>query len=295
MKAKQNYQILLVDDEPENIRNLFEILDSDFYQILVANNGNQAVALTARQKPDAIIMDWDMPDKNGLEATKAIRATLEIKDTPIIIATGKMTSAKNLKTALEAGANDYIRKPFEPIEIQARVSSMIRLRTEQQKIIELEKDIWQEKINRKQRELEINQQALTAFKARIAYNTRYIENLVSDLLELSKNTDKNLKRNMRSFIAKIRVDVKRENWQEFENHFEKIHPSFLKTIKENYSCLTQNEIELCMLFKLNMTTNEIVSLTHKTKETLKKARYRLRKKLGITQGKSLSEYIREIE
>ena len=143
MDNNQKYKVLLVDDEPQNIKYLFESLNPRVYRVIVATNGRSAVEQTLKHRPDAIVMDWDMPIMDGMEAIKIIRANNGIKDTPIIVATGKMTSAENLRRALETGANDYIRKPFDPIEIQARVNSMIRLRMEQQEIVRLENKIAQ--------------------------------------------------------------------------------------------------------------------------------------------------------
>ena len=143
MDNNQKYKVLLVDDEPQNLKYLFEALNPETYWMFVASNGRSAVEQTLKHHPDAIVMDWDMPIMDGMEAIKIIRANDGIKDTPIIVATGKMTSAENLRRALETGANDYIRKPFDPIEIQARVNSMIRLRMEQQEIVRLENKITQ--------------------------------------------------------------------------------------------------------------------------------------------------------
>ena len=137
MDKKPKYKILLVDDEPQNIKNLFEALNPEIYWAYVASNGKSAIELTLKHHPDVIIMDWDLPEMDGMEAIALIRANEAIKDIPIIVATGKMTNLENLHTALKTGANDYIRKPFDPIEIEARVNSMIRLRMEQQKIVSL--------------------------------------------------------------------------------------------------------------------------------------------------------------
>ena len=137
MDKKPKYTILLVDDEPQNIKHLFEALNPEIYWAYVASNGKSAIELTLKHHPDVIIMDWDLPEMDGMEAIALIRANEAIKDIPIIVATGKMTNLENLHTALKTGANDYIRKPFDPIEIEARVNSMIRLRMEQQKIVSL--------------------------------------------------------------------------------------------------------------------------------------------------------------
>jgi DNA-binding response OmpR family regulator len=139
MNNTNQYKILLADDEPQNIRVLFEVSDSEEYRVFVASNGKSVVEQAIKHQPNAIIMDWDIPEMNGIEVIKIIRANNAIKDIPIIVATCKMTSVENLSTALETGANDSVRKPFDPIEIQARVKSMIRLQMEQQKIVRLEK------------------------------------------------------------------------------------------------------------------------------------------------------------
>ena len=146
MENNQKYKVLLVDDEPQNIKYLYETLNPWVYRVIVASNGRSAIEQTLKHHPDAIVMDWDMPIMDGMEAIKIIRANNGIKDIPIIVATGKMTSVENLRTALETGANDYIRKPFDPIEIQARVNSMVRLRMEQQEIVRLENKIAQNTI-----------------------------------------------------------------------------------------------------------------------------------------------------
>ena len=133
MDKNPKYKILLVDDEPQNIQFLFESLDTEIYRVFVASNGKNAVELTLKLHPDVVVMDWDMPEMDGMEAISIIRDNEAVKDIPILVATGKMTSLENLHTALKTGANDYIRKPFDPIEIEARVHSMIRLGLEQQK------------------------------------------------------------------------------------------------------------------------------------------------------------------
>ena len=147
MDKNPKYKILLVDDEPQNIKFLFEALDPEIYRVFVASNGMSAVELTLKHHPDVVIMDWDLPEMDGMEAIKIIKANDGIKDIPILVATGKMTSLENLHTALEAGANDYIRKPFDPIEIEARVHSMIRLGLEQQKTLIPGKGFIQKPIN----------------------------------------------------------------------------------------------------------------------------------------------------
>lgn len=295
MKLDNKYKILLADDEPQNIKNLFETLDSNVYRVFVAPNGMSAVELAIKHQPDAIIMDWDMPEMDGIEAIKIIRVSDVIKNIPIIVATGRMTTVENLRTALEAGANDYIRKPYDPIEIEARVNSMIRLNLKHQRIIELEKEIMQKEIDKINREYEINSQALTALKIRLLSNSKFNHLLVNDLQNICKLVDDITGKEICDIISKLKVNINCFNWKEYEVHFEKVHPAFIPNLIKNYPELTDNETELCTYMKLNMTTDEIIALTHKTKDALKKSKQRLKKKLRLDEERSLYEFINEVE
>ncbi len=295
MELDNKYKILLADDEPQNIKNLFETLDSNVYRVFVAPNGMSAVELAIKHQPDAIIMDWDMPEMDGIEAIKIIRVSDVIKNIPIIVATGRMTTVENLRTALEAGANDYIRKPYDPIEIEARVNSMIRLNLKHQRIIELEKEIMQKEIDKINREYEINSQALTALKIRLLSNSKFNHLLVNDLQNICKLVDDITGKEICDIISKLKVNINCFNWKEYEVHFEKVHPAFIPNLIKNYPELTDNETELCTYMKLNMTTDEIIALTHKTKDALKKSKQRLKKKLRLDEERSLYEFINEVD
>jgi signal transduction histidine kinase len=79
-------------------------------------------------------MDWEMPEMNGIEAIRQLKAQPETKNIPVIMATGVMTSAEHLEIAINAGAIDYIRKPIEEIELRARISSILKLSRSYQEI-----------------------------------------------------------------------------------------------------------------------------------------------------------------
>lgn len=295
MESTVKYKILLADDEPQNVRILFDALNPEIYRLFVASNGKSAIEQAIIHLPDAIIMDWEMPEMNGLEAIRIIRTTGEIMDIPIIVATGKMTRVENLRTALETGANDYIRKPYDPIEIEARIKSMIRLNLEQKKNISLEKAIVQQKLDEASRQMEINMQALTVSKLQLISNSKNNESLIGELQNLSAHVDETGEQMISEIISGLRVNIAAINWKEFENHFEKVHPSFFANLHKRFPELTSSECELCAFIKLNMTNKEILAMTQKTDNTLKKSRQRLKKKLGLDNDDSLYHFILEFE
>jgi PAS domain S-box-containing protein len=120
-------KILIVDDEPLNISLYYEMLKHSGFAILKATDGLEAIKLTEDELPDLIILDWNMPRMDGLEALKVIKKGERTKEIPVIMISGVMSASENLQSALQEGAIDFLRKPFDKTELQARVSSVMLL------------------------------------------------------------------------------------------------------------------------------------------------------------------------
>ncbi len=118
-------KILIVDDDPYILSVYITMLKHDDYQIIEADDGIKAVALAESEMPDLIIMDWNMPIMDGIEALKTIKHCVKTKDIPVIMITGVMASSENMMTALKEGANEFLRKPFEKIELKARIQAVL--------------------------------------------------------------------------------------------------------------------------------------------------------------------------
>jgi len=120
-------QILIVDDELENLNAICDLLKNEPYSLLRTTKPERAMAIALESQPDLIITDWDMPGLSGIDLIEALKKSEHTRDIPVIMCTGKMTSSENLAFALRAGAVDYVRKPVEAIELQARTHSMLKL------------------------------------------------------------------------------------------------------------------------------------------------------------------------
>lgn len=141
MVGKDYKKILIVDDEPDNLQLIVESIEEmgQPYNILLANNAVKAIAIIKDEVPDLIITDWEMPGMDGVDLIKIVKEDEETSHIPILMCTGVMVSAEHLKAALEAGAVDYIRKPFDKIELNARLNTMMKLSESTQKILDLNK------------------------------------------------------------------------------------------------------------------------------------------------------------
>ncbi len=117
-------RILVVDDEPPIQRILRRNLTVSGYEVLVAEDGKQAVEIALRQQPDLILLDLCLPgDLDGLDVCKQIRCTMQ--KTPIIILSAIIEEKQKVR-ALDLGADDYLTKPFSNEELQARVRACLR-------------------------------------------------------------------------------------------------------------------------------------------------------------------------
>ena len=112
-------RLLIVDDEPTNIHILSNILSED-YEIRAANGGQRAIEAAVSQSPDLVLLDMIMPEIDGLEVCRQLKANESTKDIPIIFVTS-MSDPANEELGLQAGAVDYISKPVSPPIVKARV------------------------------------------------------------------------------------------------------------------------------------------------------------------------------
>lgn len=116
------YNVLVCDDEKDIVSALKIYLASEGYQVFEAYNGREALEIMNRETMHLVLMDIMMPEMDGIQAMVKIR---EISNVPVILLTAKSEDTDKI-LGLTVGADDYITKPFNPVELQARVKSQIR-------------------------------------------------------------------------------------------------------------------------------------------------------------------------
>ncbi len=126
MPSSQTSRILIVEDTPANIQALSAILKDHGYQISVATNGKQALQVLEKVRPDLVLMDVMMPEMDGYEACRQIKASPRWADLPIIFLTAK-TETADIVRGFELGAVDYVGKPFNAHELLARVHTHLTI------------------------------------------------------------------------------------------------------------------------------------------------------------------------
>lgn len=118
-------RVLVVDDDKEIVRLVRAYLEQAGFQVLIAYDGEMALHVLRRDRPDLVVLDLMLPDRDGWDIARLVRSDQSLASLPIIMLTARVEDTDKI-VGLELGADDYITKPFNPREVVARVRSVLR-------------------------------------------------------------------------------------------------------------------------------------------------------------------------
>lgn len=133
LRDTSEINILVVDDTPDNLRLLAKMLESHHYTILKSLNGKMAIQAAHRNPPDLILLDINMPEMNGYEVCQHLRASEVTADIPVIFISA-LDQINDKVRAFELGGQDYITKPFQELEVLARVRNQLLIQQQRQQL-----------------------------------------------------------------------------------------------------------------------------------------------------------------
>jgi len=155
-------KILVVDDSLTIRMQVKELLEDNGLQVLLAENGKRSLAVLAKENPDVILLDVIMPEMDGIEVCRIIKSDEALKEIPILILT-TVSDVENKVKGLNAGADDYVTKPFEVVELIARVNAVLRTK---ELLEQLKREINERKRTEKEREILIQELKDTLIKVK---------------------------------------------------------------------------------------------------------------------------------
>src|SRR5574337_1121635 len=183
-------KILIIDDDPDNRATATRLLESadENYVVLSCPDGESGIEVAQEEKPDLVLLDWQMPGLDGIQVLKQLKSFNTTLDIPVIMYTGIMTDSGSLRKALDLGAHDFLRKPSEPIEMEARIRSAIRLSEEQRRKIEIEKKMLA--LEKEQVELELKNKTreATDYALFLARKNETLKAILDRLREIMSQT-----------------------------------------------------------------------------------------------------------
>ncbi len=141
------YKILLVDDEPDILEFLTYNLNKEGYVTYTASNGNEAIEVAKKEIPDLIILDVMMPDMDGIETCRELRAISDLKNVMITFLTARNEDYSQI-AGFDVGADDYINKPIKPRVLISRIKALLRRSGANEKPVEEKEEMGGIKVDR---------------------------------------------------------------------------------------------------------------------------------------------------
>lgn len=289
-------RILIIDDDPDNRATAVRFLDvvPGAYDVYSCPDGETGISVAMDEQPDLVLLDWQMTGLDGLEVLKRLKGEAATEHIPVIMYTGIMTDSGSLRQALELGAYDFLRKPVEPVEMEARINAAIRLVQAHREKIEAEKRIIA--LQKEQVELELNSKKREATDYAL-----FLSRKNETLIEISEKLkeilwDKHLPaehaRSLSELVREISASLTgMQGHEKFTEMFHGLHPSFIDNALKINNDLTANDLKLLRFIKLDFSNKEISALLNVTPAAIEKSKYRLKQKLDLGSEQSLHDLV----
>ena len=217
-------QILVVDDDKEIARLLRAYLEKAGFGVLVAHDGETAVHMLRREKPNLALLDVMLPDMDGYDITRLMRADPILQYIPIIMLTARVEDTDKI-VGLELGADDYVTKPFNPAEVVARVRAQLRAKSRRAGEDELDTAVFQAagiQLDNGRREVKVDGRVVDLTPSEFGLLQTFLENpgfvfTRSELLERGLGheyigMDRTLDSHIKNLRRKIEPDPKKPTY-----------------------------------------------------------------------------------
>jgi DNA-binding response OmpR family regulator len=284
-------KLLLVDDDPVLLESLTLAFNTIDYEVKVANNGESALRIIDLYIFDLIILDWKMPKMDGIELTKLLKENENTYEIPIVMLTGQ-TGEEDLKEAFDSGINDFIKKPFNTIEITSKVNAMINhqqlLKSHQELKLQ---SLQSENLNLSHQLLEKEEHS-KHIEVQNSKQFTNVQNLVSKLNKLEELQTKynyavsDIKNELNAIISEV---------QSPNSTLIRANSILSEKLRLECKSLSEAELRICILISLDLSNRDIASQLFISTRTVENHKYHIRKKLNLSKETGLKLFIKEIE
>lgn len=273
----------------------------------------QAKSLDKQREAHNIAIELYKKDRDLAKVLYHTEALNVVKDS--IFAQNQVKEINNLQTKYETAKKDAAIKLLNAnaeldktkrlgllaglilltITAVAVVFSLLQKRKREKLIFEQEKEIETVKRLQAEQELEFKKKELTAKVLQLARKNEFLGSLENEIQELKNNVDEKVTKTSSRIVRLIQRDsAENKEWEQFGAEFSSVHQGFFEKLQEKHGSFTQSETRLISLLKMNLSSKDIADTLRISDEGIKKARYRLRKKLGLNTDDDLQGYLASI-
>ncbi len=279
--------ILIVDDDESILFTLRIILENEGHQVITASEGIAALHIACTKVPDLIILDWEMPGMHGCEVCRQLKSDPATTAIPVIFFTSHNAPTEKV-TAFEAGAVDYLVKPYSRLELLVRLRTHLALQQRQNSLTaEIQKRTVE--LEEKNRELQetnlVLKRLLHEFEEEKQAASRIVQANIEQLILPSLTR-----------ITEVSSQQRRQLRDTLVSNLKKISLPVAGKGVEIYSLLTPTELRLLSCIRQGQTSKEIAESMHISLQTVATHRKNIRKKLNISGKKiNLAAFIAQAE
>jgi DNA-binding response OmpR family regulator len=277
LKILDDKNILVVDDDVLNRASIVDSLYalSPLTKVLSAPDGEKALKIIAQKNIDLVLLDWEMPVMDGITTLKQLKANPETAAIPVVMYTGIMTDISSLKEALNAGAADFLRKPTDPIEILARIRSILT----------------QRQLQKAKEEAQL--QEILGISLQLQHNETLLESIKKQMQLALK--DKDPSEQIQQIIKNIIFnDLTEPDWNRYKSRLDIGQQGFIEKLSAKHPELSRQQLTICSLLHKGLVSKEAAKILNMSSDAIDKSRHRIRKKMQLSADISLENYLLQI-
>lgn len=314
--------ILVVEDDEVIRKSLTEILGYEGFKVIAADGGRSGLNMLKYQKPDLILCDIRMPGVDGYDVLDEVKLLYPGYEVPFVFLTA-LNECKNRRLAMEKGACDFLTKPFKIhdllkcIRIQLEKSDAINKRMKRElqsqessneEAVEYLNRIIQKyaaelsRVSDRNRMLEVALEKKDREEIDEMWSVIALKHAVSDARELikgeickfePKNPAYILLNRLLNCLADKKASYK--NWALFQIYFDKVYRGFVNRVAVMFPVLTESELTIVCAMSMNLNNNQIADILKVQPESVRKSKYRIKKKMRLDAAQSLRKYINSMK
>lgn|GEM_PF-420753 len=318
IKLKDVKKVLLIEDQKDFRESITDMLQFENFKVFTASNGMQGLEIAKKKSPDIILCDIMMPNIDGYEVLKRLKQSNKNFPIPFIFLTA-LSERDHIRQGMKLGADDYLPKPFTREELLDAISSRLRKYSEMGSYIEHKitgiEDSVTLKLHTLQREVEEKNNSISRVSsqnrllgqqlkekelelAKETFNVIEINNTLQDLKNIINKELQNssLPEDSIQILTALKNRYRKKtvlwnNWTIFQIKFNQTYPDFIKNLTARFPKLTQYEMVFISAHLMGLNTTQLADLLNISDDSVRKSRYRIKKKLGLKKEEDFLEFI----